>query len=80
MMRYVRKTAVVSALILCSFVVVLLGHSKAKSTQQNRVPILSEENFTGAIRWWLFGAPFYLFVVLAPSKYFSGQDDEDVRS
>ena len=78
-MHYVKRTAVILVLIACSFVVVLLGHSKLKTTPHYRVPIFSEENFTGAFRWWLFGAPFYLFVVLAPGKYFLDEDDEGTQ-
>ncbi len=80
MMRYVRGAAVILTLVLCSFVVVLLIHSKAMTTRYHHVPILSEENFTGAFHWWLIGAPFYLWVVFAPGKYFLNEDDDDTSA
>ncbi len=32
------------------------------------------------MKWWLWGAPFYLFVIFAPDKYFLDEGDEDSKN
>jgi len=50
------------------------------SDESLRVAVFSAENFRGVLKWWLFGAPFYLFLIFAPDKYFLDEDDEEAGS
>tara|TARA_R110000782_G_scaffold229414_2_gene315804 strand:+ start:124 stop:354 length:231 start_codon:yes stop_codon:yes gene_type:complete len=73
-----RKLATIIVLIIFGAIVTLVAHSRMLSDENLRVAIFSAENFRGVLKWWLFGAPFYLFLIFAPDKYFL--DDEDAGS
>ncbi len=62
-------------LVVCAFAS-LVFHSRIKLDEGNRVPVFSEENFRGVAKWWLYGAPFYLFVIFAPDRFFYDEEEE----
>ena len=75
-----RKLATIIVLVLFGAVVSLVAHSRVVSDETFRVAVFSAENFRGVMKWWLFGAPFYLFLIFAPDKYFLDKDDESIGS
>lgn len=59
-------------------VIGLVAHSRIVSDEHVRVAVLSAENLRGTMKWLLIGAPFYLFLIFAPDKYFL--DDDDIEN
>jgi hypothetical protein len=75
-----RKLAMIIVLVVFGAIISLVAHSRMVSDESLRVAVFSAENFRGVSKWWLFGAPFYLFLIFAPDKYFLDEDDEDTGS
>ena len=71
-----RKLATIIVLVVFGAVVSLVAHSRMVSDEDLRVAVFSAENFRGVLKWWIFGAPFYLFLILAPDRYFLDEDEE----
>lgn len=71
-----RKGIVILTLLIMGAVVSLVAHSRLASDSDTRVPVFSEENVRGALKWWVIGAPFYLFLIFAPDRYFLDEDED----
>ncbi len=71
-----RKPFVIALIAIFGVLVTLIGHSRLVSDADTLVPILSEENLRGALKWLLYGAPFYLFLIFAPDRFFLDDDDD----
>ena len=75
-----RKLATIIVLVLFGAIVSLVAHSRMVSDEDIRVAVFSVENFRGVLKWWILGAPFYLFLIVASDKYFLDEDDESAGS
>ena len=65
-------------LVVFGAVISLIAHSRMVSDGDLHIAVFSAENLRGVLKWWLIGAPFYLFLIFAPDKYFLDEDDEGV--
>ena len=74
--KTIRKSMVILVLLIMGAAVSLVAHSRLAGDSDTRVPVFSEENIRGTLKWWIIGAPFYLFLIFAPDRYFL-DDDED---
>ncbi len=72
----IRKSIMILVLLIMGAAVSLVAHSRLASHPDTRVSVFSEENVRGTLKWWIIGAPFYLFLIFAPDRYFL-DDDED---
>ena len=73
-----RKLGAIIVLVVVGAGISLIAHSRMVSDEDLRIAVFSVENLRGTMKWWLFGAPFYLFLIFAPDKYFLDEDDEGV--
>jgi hypothetical protein len=73
-----RKLGTIIVLVVFGAVVSLIAHSRMVSDEELHIAIFSAENLRETMKWWLFGAPFYLFLIFAPDKYFLDEEDEGV--
>ena len=73
-----RKLGAIIVLVVVGAGISLIAHSRMVSDEHLRIAVFSVENLRGTMKWWLFGAPFYLFLIFAPDKYFLDEDDEGV--
>jgi len=71
-----RKLGTIVVLVIFGAIISLVAHSRMVSDEDLRIAVFSAENLRGTMKWWLFGAPFYLFLIFAPEKYFLDDDDE----
>lgn len=71
-----RKSIVIVALLIMGVVVSLVAHSRLAGDSDTRVPVFSEENVRGTLKWWIIGAPFYLFLIFAPDRFFLDEDED----
>jgi hypothetical protein len=71
-----RKLGIIIVLVVFGAIISLVAHSRIVSDEHIRIAVFSAENLRGVMKWWLFGAPFYLFLIFAPDKYFLDENDE----
>jgi hypothetical protein len=74
--KTIRKSVVILILLIMGSAVSLVAHSRLASDSDTRVPVFSEENVRGTLKWWIIGAPFYLFLIFAPDRFFLDEDED----
>lgn len=74
-----QKLWTILVMIVIGIPITLFANSKAMSDEHYRIPVFSIENLRGTARWWLYGAPFYLFLIFAPGKDLPDNDEEGAK-